>query len=186
MQLCHPMPPDPRWLGRAMPTPPMPVSANAPTKGVAVAITRLRSDATFDDALVFVHEMYTALNISTSMLIAALGLGQSLIMRWSDWRLGLAMGLSLVFKLTRSLLARPQCADPKAPTPRAAPHIAPAHPQRRAVLCRRLARSPAHQAHLLAARTAQRRGERARCAPHVPSRRDLPEHSAAQIRKALV
>ena len=88
-----------------MSTPPMPVSANAPTKGVAVAITRLRSDATFDDALVFVHEMYTALDISTSMLVAALGLGQSLIVRWSDWRLGLAMGLSLVFKLTRSVAA---------------------------------------------------------------------------------
>ena len=83
----------------------MPVGATAPMRTVAVAISRLRPDATFYDALVFVHEMCHALDISTSMLVAALGLGQSLIVRWSDWRLGLAMGLSLVFKLTRSVAA---------------------------------------------------------------------------------
>ena len=76
----------------------MPMGATAPMRAVAVAITRLRPDATFHEALVFVHEMCNALDISTSMLVAALGLGQSLIVRWSDWRLGLAMGLSLVFK----------------------------------------------------------------------------------------
>jgi len=83
----------------------MPVGATAPMRTVAVAISRLRPDATFHEALVFVHEMCHALGISTSMLVAALGLGQSLIVRWSDWRLGLAMGLSLVFKLTRSVAA---------------------------------------------------------------------------------
>ena len=81
----------------------IPVGATAPMRTVAVAITRLRSDATFHEALVFVHEMCHSLDISTSMLVAALGLGQSLIVRWSDWRLGLAMGLSLVFKITRSV-----------------------------------------------------------------------------------
>ena len=81
------------------------MGATAPMRTVAVAITRLRSDATFHDALVFVNEMCQALDISTSILVAALGLGQSLIVRWSDWRLGLAMGLSLVFKLTRSVAA---------------------------------------------------------------------------------
>ena len=83
----------------------MPVVATAPMKAVAVVITRLRSDATFDEALVFVHEMCNALDVSTSMFVAALGLGHSLIVRWPDWRLGLAMGLSLAFKLTRSVAA---------------------------------------------------------------------------------
>ena len=81
------------------------VGETAPMRAVAVAITRLRSDATFHEALVFVREMCNALDISTSMLVAALGLGQSLIVRWPDWRLGLAMGLSLVFKITRSVAA---------------------------------------------------------------------------------
>ena len=83
----------------------MPIGATAPMRAVAVAITRLRPDATFHGALVFVHEMCNVLDLSTSMLVAALGLGQSLIVRWSDWRLGLAMGLSLVFKITRSVAA---------------------------------------------------------------------------------
>ena len=83
----------------------MPVAATAPMRAVAVVITRLRSDATFHEALVFVHEMCNALDISTSVLVAALALGQYLIMCWPDWRLGLAMGLSLVLKLTRSVAA---------------------------------------------------------------------------------
>ena len=83
----------------------MPIGATAPMRAVAVAITRLRPDATFHGALVFVHEMCNALDLSTSMLVAALALGQSLIVRWPDWRLGLAMGLSLVFKITRSVAA---------------------------------------------------------------------------------
>ena len=86
----------------------MPLRATAPMRAVAVAITRLRLDAIFHEALVFVREMCNALDISTSMLVAALGLGQSLIVRWSAWRLGLAIGLSLVFKLTRSVAAPPR------------------------------------------------------------------------------
>ena len=81
------------------------VGETAPMRAVAVAIIRLRSDATFHEALVFIHEMCNALDISTSVLVAALALGQYLIVCWPDWRLGLAMGLSLVLKLTRSVAA---------------------------------------------------------------------------------
>ena len=71
----------------------------APCLAIAMALAVLRTDAAVLDITTYVRTLWARLGLCSQDIVAMMWLGQRLVLRWHDWRLGLAIGLALGLKI---------------------------------------------------------------------------------------
>ena len=72
--------------------------APAPCLAIARALAVLRTDAGVPDVTTYVRTLWARLGLCSRDIVGMMWLGQRLVLRWHDWRLGLAIGRVLALK----------------------------------------------------------------------------------------